>query len=243
MRIVLLSNYPLIDNKRWKQELILELSKKHRIFMIFGKKTLWAHARAYLKRRNDIDLKKRLAYGNVKTTRFLKENKVPYFTTHDINDNETRKILKKIKPDFGIAAVNQIIRKRIIDEFPILLNAHYGNLPNIKGWNATEWSILVEKCVSVSLHRIVAKVDSGEIFLKEPIRLEKNDDFEQIRYKCQKAAKKLYIAFFSDPEKNVRSARPNNCGRNYYLMNWQLKAIARKMVRMLGAGYGKVLGA
>jgi len=244
MKIVFLCNYPLVDNRKWRQELIAHLAAQHDVTVIFGRKSLWAHARAYLERRRSVDVKKRLAYGGPRTTRFLRERGVPCFRTHDLNDPQTLAILRRIRPDFGVAALDQIVRKPIIEAIPILLNVHYGDLPDVRGLNATEWTLLVKRRLAVTLHRIVPKVDAGEIYAKQPIRVERNDDLETLRLKCQEAAKDLYIRFFDDTEGFIGNALPSaedtapsgeDTGRQYYLMNAQLRRLVERMLPRIGA--------
>lgn len=226
-----------MDNKKWKQGLIKKLSKDHQVFVIFGKKSVFAHIRTYLDRRYNTDIRKRLSINNnngrVRTVKFLKENNIPYLITKNINDNKTLQTVKRLCPDFGILAVDHLIGKKVIDSIPVILNAHYGNLPGIKGWNATEWSILVERNLNVCVHKVEKKVDNGPIYLSEGVQIHSDDDFETLRFKCQEIAKKLYMKFFSDPDYYLHNPIPNQVHKNYYLMNNQLKEIARRLIGSL----------
>lgn len=226
-----------MDNKKWKQGLIKELSKAHQVFVIFGKKSIFAHIRTYLDRRHNTDIHKRLSINNnngrVRTVKFLKENNIPYLKTKNINDNKTLQTVKRLCPDFGILAVDHLIGKKVIDSIPVILNAHYGNLPGIKGWNATEWSILVERNLNVCVHKVEKKVDNGPIYLREAVQIHSNDDFETLRFKSQEIAKKLYMKFFSDPDYYLHNPLPNQVHKNYYLMNNQLKEIAGRLIGSL----------
>ena len=116
----------------------------------------------------------------------------------------------------------------------MVLNAHYGNLPKIRGWNATEWSILVEGALEVSLYQVVQKMDQGPVFLKRTVEVLREDDGESLRIKCQKAAKDLYLEFFAAPAHFSPLLHEESEGKNYYLMNSQLKRIMRKKIEVIG---------
>jgi methionyl-tRNA formyltransferase len=83
----------------------------------------------------------------------------------NINDARCRDAPSGFQPDFVVTALDQLVSRQLIAAMPISLNAHYGILPQVKGWNATEWSLLEHGRLSVSLHRIAWPVDSGEIYL------------------------------------------------------------------------------
>ena|SRR6267143_3468585 len=266
MKIALLTNYPLADNRPWKQELMQELAKHHEVFAVFGKKSIWDHLDTYLRRRNEIDVHRRYllsplpsspgsgkgkdksnpdqgAYTKhnacmspdpVNTLRFLRRLGIPCYEVSHLNDAASVDLLKRLKPDYGIAAVDHMLWPAVIACFPTLLNAHYGNLPQIKGWNAIEWSILLHDHLNVCLHEIVERMDAGRIYLKESIAVNKGDDFEILRAKCQAAAKSLHLRFFEAPEECKNLYESNEDGKNYYLMNWELKALAQKRIERVG---------
>ena len=197
---------------------------------MFGKKSIWKHLDTFLRRRNEIDVHRRYLASpdEENTVRFLRRLGIACYEVSDLNHAASVDLLKRLRPDYGIAAVDQLLSPALIACFPTLLNAHYGNLPQIKGWNATEWSILLHRRLDVCLHEIVERVDAGRIYLKESIVVEKGDDFEILRRKCQDAAKRLYLRFFERPDECKKRYERNDEGRNYYLMNWQLKALAQK---------------
>ena len=234
MKIALLANYPRADNKRWKQELMQELARRHEVFAVFGKKSIWKHLDTFLRRRNEIDVYRRYHRDSENTLRFLRRLGIACYEVRDLNHAASLDLLKRLRPDYGIAAVDHLLSPALIACFPTLLNAHYGNLPQIRGWNATEWSILLHGHLNVCLHEIVERMDAGRIYLKETIVVTQGDDFEILRSKCQEAAKRLYLRFFAAPDECKKLYETNEEGENYYLMNWQLKALAQKKIERAG---------
>ena len=236
MRIAFLFNYALIDNRPWKQELIAGLARDHELFVIFGKNRVQDYVTGYLRRRSQIDVMERVrntgegraARRTVSTLRGLG---VPFVTVASVNGEACRKHLGEFAPDYVVTALDHRLSKATIDSAPLFLNAHYGVLPHVKGWNATEWSLLMRRELTGSLHRVAPGIDSGEIYLTRPIEVRTGDTLEALRGKCQAAALNMYRQFFADPGRYTSHPRCNSGGHTYYAMNRQLKALVEGLVK------------
>lgn len=226
-RIAFLFNYPLADSTAWKQQLIRTLHGPHDLLVVFGKTHVIDYVRTYQRRRqedNVVDVPMAHHEGpRRRTMSVLKELGVPVKRVRSLNHDSCAQILTEFTPDYVVTALDHLLSKKIIATVPTVLNVHYGVLPHVKGWNATEWSLLETGRLSVSLHRVVWPVDSGEIFLTRDVDVEPTDGMASLRDKCQVAALQLYTEFFSDPEKFERTARPGQEGKTYYVMNRLLK--------------------
>src|SRR5262245_39339274 len=159
MRIAFLFNYPLADSTPWKQRLMHTLRRDHELFVVFGKTRLVDYYRGYLRRRQEDNLPiggptHHPAERKRRTMDVLKELGVPVVKVQNVNDAACEKVLLNFKPHYVVTALDQLFSKERIKNLPIVLNVHYGVLPEIKGWNATEWSLLVTGRLSVSLHRV-----------------------------------------------------------------------------------------
>jgi methionyl-tRNA formyltransferase len=236
MRIAFLFNYPLADNTPWKQRLIANLHGSHELMVVFGRTRPIDYVRTYLRRRREDDLPDgtrsiRTAETRKRTVTVLRKLGVPLRRVRSVNDPVCVEILTAFKPDYVVTALDHILSRNVIDAVPIALNVHYGVLPEIKGWNATEWSLLVAGRLSISLHRVASAVDSGDIYLTKPIEVLPDDDLDSLREKCQNGALQLYTEFFRDPQTHIRAARPGHDGKNYYVMNRQLKQQVLDLIR------------
>lgn len=69
-----------------------------------------------------------------------------------------------------------------------VLNAHLGPLPEIRGMNAVEWSLLTGSTLTVTIHFIDAGVDTGPAVATAPIAREPSDSIETIRERSIVAA-------------------------------------------------------
>src|SRR5262245_17115094 len=158
-RIAFLFNYPLADNTAWKQNLVRALQGQHTMLVVFGKTHILDYGSAYLRRRQEDNVRDvpSLPRSEMRklTINVLKEIGVPVKRVRSVNDDICAQILTEFQPDYVVTALDHLLSKRIIATVPSILNVHYGVLPDVKGWNATEWSLLVTGRLSVSLHRVV----------------------------------------------------------------------------------------
>lgn len=238
MRIAFLFNYPLVDNTPWKQQLIRALAGNHEILVIFGKTRLRDYLKTYLRKRQEETIRAPGGGGAttgaarlVRTTKVLAELNIPVKRVTNINDETCIQELAAFRPDFVVTALDQLVSPALIAAMPIGLNVHYGLLPHVKGWNATEWSLLDHGRLSVSLHRIAWPVDTGDIYLTRDIDVRPSDDLGTLRAKCQTTAVELYRQFFSDPQQYISTAAQNTDGSHYYVMNRLLKERVLERIR------------
>lgn len=235
MKIACLFNYPLVDNTAWKQELLAGLAGEHDLLVLFGRRSPLAHAKAWLARRGETDFSRRM-HGDggerpPRTVAALLRRGIAVRTLAELNGPDAIAALQAFAPDYAFAAVDQILRRPVLEAVPVVLNCHYGVLPEIRGWDAIAWSLLIEGRLSVSLHRMATKVDTGEIYLTRDVAVHPGQDLEAIRKSCQQAAVELYREFFADPDAARAAARPNTGGRQYFAMNRTLKALMERRLR------------
>ncbi|MEC9368100.1 MAG: formyltransferase family protein [Pseudomonadota bacterium] len=236
MRIAFLFNYPLIDNRPWKQALINGLAREHELLVLFGKSRIQDYVRGYLRRRSQIDVGERVrntgeASPVKRTVKVLRSLGVAYETFASVNDATCRDKLLEFGADFVVTALDHRLSSKVLDSAPVFLNAHYGILPDVKGWNATEWSLLTHGNLSVSLHRVAPGIDTGEIYMTRPVTVAPGDTLEQLRGKCQDVALGMYRDFLASPEQYLASPARNEGGRTYYTMNRRLKGLVEELVR------------
>lgn len=236
MRIAFLFNYPLIDNRPWKQRLIESLAPGHELLAIFGKNRVRDYVQGYLRRRSEIDVGARVRNtGEARPTRrtvsVLRSLGVRYETVASVNGEDCRKHLREFGADVVVTALDHPLSAKTLECAPLFLNAHYGVLPDIKGWNATEWSLLVKQRLAVSLHRVAKGIDTGEIFMTREVEVRPGDGLEDLRARCQDVALGMYTDFFGDPDSYLARPLRNEGGRVYYAMNRQLKGLVAEMVR------------
>ncbi|MDD5148085.1 MAG: formyltransferase family protein [Candidatus ainarchaeum sp.] len=122
---------------------------------------------------------------------------------------EISALLKGKKIDFCImCSFGQKITPDTIKETDIY-NLHWSSLPEYKGRHPIYWAIMQnEKKLGISLHRVAAEIDLGEIISKKEIEyylwLNEKDAFELLTAKVPELLQdlKLFLQGKKKPEKN-----------------------------------------
>lgn len=139
-----------------------------------------AGAKDYLKNFWD---EKEMPYKSIK--KWSAENKTEYCSVKSINSQNAVKFLNEMTPKWLIYSGGGIIRNHIIKVMDgRILNAHQGPLPQVRGMNAAEWSILLGEKQAVTIHLIDRGIDTGKIITSLPYSIEKSDTINSIRDKA-----------------------------------------------------------
>lgn len=110
---------------------------------------------------------------------------VEYLNVKSLNQPSTVEWLRQNRPDLVIYGGGGILRKPFIEASGRrVLNAHSGPLPQVRGMNACEWSLLLDHEPTVTIHYIDEGVDTGDVLRVYPVPLETGDDIERMRDKC-----------------------------------------------------------
>jgi len=82
----------------------------------------------------------------------------------DVNSEKVLSFLRKFDIDLIVYAGGGILRNGLIKTPKIgVLNAHGGILPEYRGMNVMEWSLLQGDQIGVTVHFIDSKIDTGQI--------------------------------------------------------------------------------
>lgn len=124
------------------------------------------------------------------------ELKLEVFQPDNINSEDSIKKLKAINPDFiVVAAYGQILKKEILS-IPKYgcVNIHASLLPKYRGAAPINWAIINgEKETGVTIMEMVEKLDAGDMYLKECINIEEDDDAITIHDKLSNIGGKLIV--------------------------------------------------
>lgn len=113
------------------------------------------------------------------------KHNVHYKVTQSLNNARLCEDLKKLDTDYVIYGGGGILKESFIDAANgKIINSHSGSLPEIRGMNACEWSLLLGLDLEVTVHFIDRGIDTGEIISKVSVDKSIGDDIETLRSKC-----------------------------------------------------------
>lgn len=96
-----------------------------------------------------------------------------------ISDINELSLYKKVSSrDYGIVAgFNQIFKKKILDQFKLIVNFHPSLLPYYRGPVPSYWCIKYGEITSgYSLHLLTENIDSGKILFQETVEIKNIND-------------------------------------------------------------------
>jgi folate-dependent phosphoribosylglycinamide formyltransferase PurN len=110
---------------------------------------------------------------------------VPVSVVADLNSDAAIRALRASRCDGVLYAGGGILRQPFIAAAGgRILNPHSGPLPDIRGMNACEWSLLLGLAPTVTVHFIDAGIDTGGVVERIPIAVEPGDTVERLRARC-----------------------------------------------------------
>ena len=95
-----------------------------------------------------------------------------------VNSPEARDALRALDADLGVSVGNRVIAESTFS-IPRLgmVNLHHGRIPDYRGGPAAFWEVYnEEQAIGVSVHRIDAQLDHGELLGTAEVALEPGDD-------------------------------------------------------------------
>lgn len=110
---------------------------------------------------------------------------VPVIRTKDVNSDEVRQALQSLQPDLVVVNGCSLIRSRILEGLPLVLNVHAGLSPWYRGSFCTEWALLNQDPFNIgyTIHRISARIDGGDMLTQGRVVPEGGDTPQSIHMK------------------------------------------------------------
>lgn len=166
----------------------------------------------------------------------LPEINPPVFFVRKHNSAECEAILRKLQPDIAVLRGCGILKKNIL-EVPRIgaINPHYALLPDFRGMDVTEWSVLHDAPVAVSIHAVGEGVDTGAVLLSRQIEIAAEDTTGSLRDKCAALAVDLIVEALRDIEKTgeLPRAETNGVGgKQFFQMHERLRELANRKISL-----------
>jgi folate-dependent phosphoribosylglycinamide formyltransferase PurN len=175
---------------------------------------------------------------NIKT-RSIKEwtsnNKADYISVKTINDKKAQNYVKENTPQWLVYSGGGILKGAMIDIMDgRILNAHQGPLPEIRGMNAAEWSLLLEEEQTVSIHLINSGLDTGKVIIDLPFSVKPGDTINSIRDKAKIEGIKGLVRIASHNNLSNYDLRENNGKyRQCYILSSAMKELLERKLAQL----------
>ncbi len=116
---------------------------------------------------------------------WARERQVPLHTVTRLDSARSVRLAREARVDAALYAGGGILRLPFLEALggPVL-NAHSGPLPDVRGMNACEWSLLLGHPLAVTIHLIDEGIDTGRVVDRLELPVEPGDTLETLRGKC-----------------------------------------------------------
>lgn len=151
--------------------------------------------------------------------KLAKRNSIKVVKIFNVNNEESRKILSKEKPDIFVSVFfNQILKSEIISISRLaVLNIHPAYLPDYKGVSPVFWALVNgEKKSGVSVHFIDRGIDTGGIIKKEQIKIDGNDTEDSLYWKAVLTGAPLLVSAINEIKEKKNVEVTDNKGGRYF---------------------------
>lgn len=116
---------------------------------------------------------------------WAREHGATYQAVSDINDRRALDLIEGTAPDAVLYGGGGILHEDFLTAARgRVLNAHSGPLPEIRGMNACEWSVLLGLRTVVTIHRIDRGIDTGATILTRAVNPEPEGSLDDLRLRC-----------------------------------------------------------
>lgn len=109
-----------------------------------------------------IDYIKKQGIARISVSEFCINHKIPYQFVKSLNSKKAIAFTQNF--DLALYTGGGILGKKFLSNFRIgVLNCHAAKLPEIRGMNSSEWSVLLNIPLQNTLHFMVRKIDMGPL--------------------------------------------------------------------------------
>jgi methionyl-tRNA formyltransferase len=142
--------------------------------------------------------------------------------------------VRKVDPDYLLLAGAQVIRPSLYELGRHgALNRHLGLLPEMRGSDCPIWAFALQRpdCSGYSIHRVVQKVDAGEVLLRRPVPVGREASLGDYLRRLQREASEGFTAVIDQILKGapLTSAPQNGGGRYFPPAGWSTRRRAEQV--------------
>lgn len=127
---------------------------------------------------------------------FAVENKIPVYQPEKLKSNtEFIAQMKQINPDLFVVVAFRILPKEVF-EIPKYgsFNLHGSYLPKYRGAAPIQWALINgDKETGLTTFKLAEKVDTGNIYLQEKVKINPDDNFESLHDRMSEIGASLVL--------------------------------------------------
>jgi methionyl-tRNA formyltransferase len=175
----------------------------------------------------------KISYTPVKE--FALENNIPLLQPEKLKDENFISELKKFKADLFVIVAFRILPREVFTLPRICsFNLHASLLPKYRGAAPIQWALIKgEKETGVTTFKLEEKVDTGNIFLKEKVLIEDDDNFQTLHDKLSVTGSEAVIKtidlidsgeYTLQPQDNSLATPAPKISKETGLINWEQPA-------------------
>lgn len=146
---------------------------------------------------------------------------------------QTIERLKRLKLDLGLHRTGVIYRAATINAFRLgILNPHIGLLPEYRGRNVMEWTLLEGNKVGITVFFVDDGIDTGErIVLREEVDISHCRSLQEARgYLFSLDGNFFRRALEELNSQNFVQQHNDGSGRRYYVMSKLLRGVVQELI-------------
>ncbi|MGM0585902.1 MAG: methionyl-tRNA formyltransferase [Pseudomonadota bacterium] len=144
---------------------------------------------------------------------------VPVLPTHSVNEPDYVARVRALAPDVIMSVAGPEIFSRELLSVARLgcVNIHSGRLPDYRGMMPTFWQLLRgERAVTVTVHRMVEKLDAGDVLATADFALRPRDSLDRVIRGTKRLGARLFLAVLRDLRAGRAQGRPLDMSRVGY---------------------------
>ena len=144
---------------------------------------------------------------------------LPIIETLSVNDPDYIARIRALKPDIIMSVAGpEIFSTELLASARLgCINIHSGQLPTYRGMLPTFWQLLNgESAAVITVHRMVEKLDAGEVLATAPFPLRKQDSLDRVMRGTKQEGARLFVSVLRDLRNGTATGRELDMGRAGY---------------------------
>jgi methionyl-tRNA formyltransferase len=221
LRTILLSSHRVVDRLIYKANLLAGLVERGDATLLYaggGLTDYWREAR----RRSPAEVARKLTATARPSVRPVQDSgcklwdvamelgvRVERFAM--LNDPACLQLVDELQPDLVVNVSTLFVPEDFLGACGHrVAGAHYAELPRLRGGDTIRWSILLDAPMVVSHMFLRKELDLGDVIHRARVPVERGDQIDHIRHKCQEASVAGHLAVADAMRHGTLSAKPQS---------------------------------